>query len=111
MKLKFNIFNIIFNRLVKKKRDSDLKYGIDLPIDSKSDNCYVFPSGMYIFKDVASPWSIAFSKSQRRNYFYNSETRCSTYELPMDYAFYAHPRLVFNLNIKKNFFFLIFYIF
>ncbi len=90
------LFNI--NRLVKKKRDSDLKYGIDLPNDSKSDDCYVFPSGMYIFKDVASPWSIAFSKSQRRNYFYNSETRCSTYELPMDYAFYAHPRLVFNLN-------------
>ena len=64
------LFNI--NRLVKKKRDSDLKYGIDLPNDSKSDDCYVFPSGMYIFKDVASPWSIAFSKSQRRNYFYKN---------------------------------------
>lgn len=31
----------------------------------------------------SDPWSTAFSKSQQKPYYYNSETRASQYDIPL----------------------------
>ncbi|RUS78259.1 hypothetical protein EGW08_013975 [Elysia chlorotica] len=43
---------------------------------------YFHPSGLTFIKTVKEPWIIAFSKSTRRQYWYNIQTRQSIYECP-----------------------------
>ncbi|KAK7132592.1 hypothetical protein R3I93_018971 [Phoxinus phoxinus] len=46
------------------------------------DDRHFLPSGLYIIKTVNDPWTMAFSKSSKRKFFYNKQTKASTYELP-----------------------------
>uniref|UniRef100_A0A8C2DSB4 Cap-specific mRNA (nucleoside-2'-O-)-methyltransferase 1 n=1 Tax=Cyprinus carpio TaxID=7962 RepID=A0A8C2DSB4_CYPCA len=46
------------------------------------DDRHFLPSGLYIIKTVNDPWTMAFSKSSKRKFFYNKQTKESTYELP-----------------------------
>ncbi|KAI2649558.1 Cap-specific mRNA (nucleoside-2'-O-)-methyltransferase 1 [Labeo rohita] len=46
------------------------------------DDRHFLPNGLYIIKTVNDPWTMAFSKSSKRKFFYNKQTKESTYELP-----------------------------
>ncbi|XP_067301850.1 cap-specific mRNA (nucleoside-2'-O-)-methyltransferase 1 [Pseudorasbora parva] len=46
------------------------------------DDRHFLPSGLYIIKTVNDPWTMAFSKSSKRKFFYNKLTKESTYALP-----------------------------
>ncbi|XP_056589922.1 cap-specific mRNA (nucleoside-2'-O-)-methyltransferase 1 isoform X2 [Triplophysa dalaica] len=46
------------------------------------DDRHFLPSGLYIIKTVNDPWTMAFSKSSKRKFFYNKQTKESTYDLP-----------------------------
>ncbi|CAM4677022.1 hypothetical protein PO909_014220 [Leuciscus waleckii] len=46
------------------------------------DDRHFLPSGLYIIKTVNDPWTMAFSKSSKRKFFYNKQTKESTYALP-----------------------------
>ncbi|XP_040286721.1 cap-specific mRNA (nucleoside-2'-O-)-methyltransferase 1 [Bufo bufo] len=48
------------------------------------DDRHFVPSGLYIVKTVNDPWTMAFSKSHNRKYFYNVKTHMSKYELPVE---------------------------
>jgi len=74
------------------RNKTQLKYAIGLPFNSSPAEDHVYPSGIYLFKDVANPWSIVLSKSSHKMYYYNSESRKSTYDLPLDGRFYADPK-------------------
>uniref|UniRef100_A0A673HUF0 Cap-specific mRNA (nucleoside-2'-O-)-methyltransferase 1 n=1 Tax=Sinocyclocheilus rhinocerous TaxID=307959 RepID=A0A673HUF0_9TELE len=43
------------------------------------DDRHFLPSGLYIIKTVNDPWTMAFSKSSKRKFFYNKQTKESTY--------------------------------
>lgn len=75
-----------------------LKYGINIP--KTEDESFLYVSGLYLFKNVASPWSIVRSKRTQQQYYYNSETNKSAYEIPHDYSLYAHPKFVLELLTK-----------
>lgn len=86
---------LIFSKLEHKRhkyQNSQLKYGIPVPFDSQHDDNFIYMRGLHIFKNVASPWSIVLSRRTQMKYYYNSETRGSAYELPLDLAFYSHPK-------------------
>ncbi|NP_956427.1 cap-specific mRNA (nucleoside-2'-O-)-methyltransferase 1 [Danio rerio] len=46
------------------------------------DDRHFLPTGLYIIKTVNDPWTMAFSKSSKRKFFYNKQTKESTYDLP-----------------------------
>lgn len=46
------------------------------------ENLAIVPNGVTFFKHLNDPWSTAFSKSQQKTYFYNSETRASQFDMP-----------------------------
>ncbi|XP_063774937.1 cap-specific mRNA (nucleoside-2'-O-)-methyltransferase 1 [Pseudophryne corroboree] len=48
------------------------------------DDRHFVPSGLYIVKTVNDPWTMAFSKSRNRKYFYNLKTQKSMYEVPVE---------------------------
>ena len=75
----------------KPKNRIPFKYGITLPFNSNSGR-YVYPSGVYFFKNVQSPWSIVLSRSKNKFYYYKSDIQTSTYDLPCDDSFYAPPK-------------------
>ena len=43
----------------------------------------IIPNGITFLKHLNDPWSTAFSKSQQKTYFYNSETRASQFDIPL----------------------------
>lgn len=67
------------------------KYALDIPFNSVTSNKYVYPTGIYFFKNVQSPWSIVLSKSKNRFYYYKSDVQISTYDIPND-GLYATQR-------------------
>uniref|UniRef100_A0AAR2KVQ2 Cap-specific mRNA (nucleoside-2'-O-)-methyltransferase 1 n=1 Tax=Pygocentrus nattereri TaxID=42514 RepID=A0AAR2KVQ2_PYGNA len=44
------------------------------------DDRHFLPSGLYIIKTV-NPWTMAFSKSSKKKFFFNKQTKTSTYEM------------------------------
>nr|KAF6461641.1 cap methyltransferase 1 [Molossus molossus] len=48
------------------------------------DDRHFVPTGLYIVRTVNEPWTMGFSKSFKRKFFYNKKTKLSTYELPAD---------------------------
>ncbi|CAH2256276.1 cap-specific mRNA (nucleoside-2 -O-)-methyltransferase 1, partial [Pelobates cultripes] len=48
------------------------------------DDRHFVPYGLYIVKTVNDPWTMAFSKSHNRKYFYNLKTQKSMYEVPVE---------------------------
>ncbi|XP_069092416.1 cap-specific mRNA (nucleoside-2'-O-)-methyltransferase 1 isoform X1 [Pleurodeles waltl] len=48
------------------------------------DDRHFVPAGLYIIKTVNDPWTMAFSKSHKRKFFYNMKDKKSTFELPLD---------------------------
>ncbi|XP_062406548.1 cap-specific mRNA (nucleoside-2'-O-)-methyltransferase 1 [Sardina pilchardus] len=48
------------------------------------DDRHFLPSGLHIIKTVNDPWTMAYSKSSKRKYFYNKTTHHSTFDLPGD---------------------------
>lgn len=48
------------------------------------DDRHFVPSGLYIVKTVNDPWTMAFSKSHNRKYFYNLKTHTSMFEVPVE---------------------------
>lgn len=54
-----------------------------LSYTSRDDRHFV-PTGLYIVKTVNDPWTMAFSKSHNRKYFYNLKTQKSQFEVPVE---------------------------
>ncbi|XP_075060543.1 cap-specific mRNA (nucleoside-2'-O-)-methyltransferase 1 [Mixophyes fleayi] len=48
------------------------------------DDRHFVPSGLYIVKTMNDPWTMAFSKSRNRKYFYNLKTQKSMFEVPVE---------------------------
>ncbi|XP_068088782.1 cap-specific mRNA (nucleoside-2'-O-)-methyltransferase 1 [Hyperolius riggenbachi] len=46
------------------------------------DDRHFVPSGLYLVKTVNDPWTMAFSKSHNRKYFFNMKTHAAIYEVP-----------------------------
>ncbi|XP_030642918.1 cap-specific mRNA (nucleoside-2'-O-)-methyltransferase 1 [Chanos chanos] len=46
------------------------------------DDRHFLPSGLYIIKTVNDPWTMGISKTSQRKFFYNKQTKDSTYDLP-----------------------------
>lgn len=59
-----------------------------------SARSYVYVSGIYFLKLVRSPWSIIFSRSSGKLYYYNPMRveSPSTYEFPKDRLFFSDPK-------------------
>ncbi|XP_062871033.1 cap-specific mRNA (nucleoside-2'-O-)-methyltransferase 1 [Trichomycterus rosablanca] len=43
------------------------------------DDRHFLPTGLYIIKTVNDPWTMAFSKSSKRKFFFNKQTKQSSY--------------------------------
>ncbi|ELK16563.1 S-adenosyl-L-methionine-dependent methyltransferase FTSJD2 [Pteropus alecto] len=48
------------------------------------DDRHFVPTGLYIVRTVNEPWTMGFSKSFKRKFFYNKKTKLSTFDLPAD---------------------------
>uniref|UniRef100_A0A3Q2HAL5 Cap-specific mRNA (nucleoside-2'-O-)-methyltransferase 1 n=1 Tax=Equus caballus TaxID=9796 RepID=A0A3Q2HAL5_HORSE len=48
------------------------------------DDRHFVPTGLYIVRTVNEPWTMGFSKSFKRKFFYNKKTKTSTFDLPAD---------------------------
>lgn len=48
------------------------------------DDRHFVPTGLYIVRTVNEPWTMGFSKSFKRKFFYNKKTKKSTFDLPAD---------------------------
>uniref|UniRef100_A0A452TY68 Cap-specific mRNA (nucleoside-2'-O-)-methyltransferase 1 n=1 Tax=Ursus maritimus TaxID=29073 RepID=A0A452TY68_URSMA len=48
------------------------------------DDRHFVPTGLYIVRTVNEPWTMGFSKSFKRKFFYNKKTKISTFDLPAD---------------------------
>ncbi|XP_024621733.1 cap-specific mRNA (nucleoside-2'-O-)-methyltransferase 1 isoform X3 [Neophocaena asiaeorientalis asiaeorientalis] len=48
------------------------------------DDRHFVPTGLYIVRTVNEPWTMGFSKSFKRKFFYNKKTKNSTFDLPSD---------------------------
>uniref|UniRef100_A0A3Q1LYF0 Cap-specific mRNA (nucleoside-2'-O-)-methyltransferase 1 n=1 Tax=Bos taurus TaxID=9913 RepID=A0A3Q1LYF0_BOVIN len=48
------------------------------------DDRHFVPTGLYIVRTVNEPWTMGFSKSFKRKFFYNKKTKNSTFDLPAD---------------------------
>ncbi|XP_076817164.1 cap-specific mRNA (nucleoside-2'-O-)-methyltransferase 1-like isoform X2 [Clavelina lepadiformis] len=74
----------LFNKISMKR----IKGGGVVPrpchVIANTEHCYP-PTGLVFVKFTKDPWSLAFSKSQKRKYFYNTVTQQSTYECPNDF--------------------------
>ncbi|XP_063161020.1 cap-specific mRNA (nucleoside-2'-O-)-methyltransferase 1 isoform X2 [Candoia aspera] len=46
------------------------------------DDRHFVPFGLYIVRTVSEPWTMGFSKTSNRKFFYNKATQYATYELP-----------------------------
>lgn len=96
------IETVLFDNFVAKKpksRSIQLKYGIHIPMNKMHQNqfntdtdTFVYPSGIYFFKNIQNPWSIVFSKRTKKHYYYNTDTNKSSFDLPLDSLFFSPPR-------------------
>lgn len=93
-----NIFERLTGRIPRNR--IPFKYGVDIPLDSNGGS-YVYPSGLYFFKTVQSPWSIVLSKSKNRFYYYKSDVQYSTYEMPNEGIFAGQRSYIENCFIWK----------
>lgn len=48
------------------------------------DDRHFVPTGVYIVRTVNEPWTMGFSKSNNRKFFYNKKTQKSVYALPTE---------------------------
>ncbi|ERE86807.1 cap-specific mRNA (nucleoside-2'-O-)-methyltransferase 1 [Cricetulus griseus] len=48
------------------------------------DDRHFVPTGLYIVRTMNEPWTMAFSKSFKKKFFYNKKTQHSTFQLPAD---------------------------
>ncbi|XP_009449449.1 cap-specific mRNA (nucleoside-2'-O-)-methyltransferase 1 isoform X2 [Pan troglodytes] len=48
------------------------------------DDRHFVPMGLYIVRTVNEPWTMGFSKSFKKKFFYNKKTKDSTFDLPAD---------------------------
>ncbi|XP_027732043.1 cap-specific mRNA (nucleoside-2'-O-)-methyltransferase 1 isoform X1 [Vombatus ursinus] len=48
------------------------------------DDRHFVPTGLYIVRTTNEPWTMAFSKSSNRKFFFNKTTGFSTFEMPLD---------------------------
>ncbi|XP_055254753.1 cap-specific mRNA (nucleoside-2'-O-)-methyltransferase 1-like [Moschus berezovskii] len=48
------------------------------------DDWHLVPTGLYIVRTVNEPWTMGFSRSFKRKFFYNKKTKNSTFDLPAD---------------------------
>uniref|UniRef100_A0A7N4NR56 Cap-specific mRNA (nucleoside-2'-O-)-methyltransferase 1 n=1 Tax=Sarcophilus harrisii TaxID=9305 RepID=A0A7N4NR56_SARHA len=48
------------------------------------DDRHFVPTGLYIVRTTNEPWTMAFSKSCKRKFFFNKTTGFSTYKMPLD---------------------------
>lgn len=46
--------------------------------------CFVSPSGLHPLFLPSEPWTMGFSKSFKKKFFYNKKTKDSTFDLPAD---------------------------
>uniref|UniRef100_A0A670Y6C1 Cap-specific mRNA (nucleoside-2'-O-)-methyltransferase 1 n=1 Tax=Pseudonaja textilis TaxID=8673 RepID=A0A670Y6C1_PSETE len=46
------------------------------------DDRHFVPFGLYIVRTVSDPWTMAFSKTSNKKFFYNKTTQHATYKLP-----------------------------
>lgn len=44
------------------------------------DDRHFLPSGLYIIKTVNDPWTMAYSKSSKRKFYFNKQTKVSTFD-------------------------------
>lgn len=92
----FNIEDIestIIENLVEKsgKHMIKPKQAIHIPLYFASE-FYVYPTGIYFFKNIQSPWSIVKSKSTGNKYYYRADRHESNYSVPDDPLFFASPK-------------------
>ncbi|XP_026887386.2 cap-specific mRNA (nucleoside-2'-O-)-methyltransferase 1 [Electrophorus electricus] len=45
------------------------------------DDRHFLPSGLHIIKTVSDPWTMAYSKTSNKKFFYNKQTKESTYKM------------------------------
>ncbi|XP_051009353.1 cap-specific mRNA (nucleoside-2'-O-)-methyltransferase 1 [Acomys russatus] len=48
------------------------------------DDRHFVPTGLYIVRTVTGPWTIGWSKSAKKKFFYNKKSKSSTFALPTD---------------------------
>uniref|UniRef100_A0A8C4Q8P6 Cap-specific mRNA (nucleoside-2'-O-)-methyltransferase 1 n=1 Tax=Eptatretus burgeri TaxID=7764 RepID=A0A8C4Q8P6_EPTBU len=72
----------IFSRLEKKL----MKGGGGQPrlAYTGQDSRHFLPSGLHFIKTTKEPWNMAFSKKSGRKYFFNHDTKDSTYTVPKE---------------------------
>lgn len=92
----FNIEDIestVLENLVAKsgKYNSKSREAIHIPLYFASE-FYVYPTGIYFFKNIHSPWSLVRSKSTGNKYYYRADTKESTYSMPNDPWLFASPK-------------------
>nr|XP_039259182.1 cap-specific mRNA (nucleoside-2'-O-)-methyltransferase 1-like [Styela clava] len=63
-------------------------FGIEprLCCDIENTDSWFVPSGLCFTKITKDPWTMAFSKSRNRKYFFNSNDRTSSFECPPDFC-------------------------
>ena len=85
--------DILENLVPRKHKNTQLaaNQGIHVPLSFASEY-YVYPRGIYFFKYIKAPWSLAASSRTGRKYFYNCAANVSTYDVPGDDWLYADPR-------------------
>lgn len=54
------------------------------------DDRHFLPTGLYVIKTVKEPWTMVYSKNSRKKYFFNKQTKESTYDLPPSSAAHFH---------------------
>ncbi|XP_038617216.1 cap-specific mRNA (nucleoside-2'-O-)-methyltransferase 1 [Tachyglossus aculeatus] len=48
------------------------------------DDRHFVPTGLYIIRTVNDPWTMGFSRTSKRKFFFNKLAKVSTYDLPLD---------------------------
>lgn len=95
--------DLLDNLLEKKAKSSNIPYknGIHIPLNFATEY-YVYPSGVYFFKNINYPWSLVRSKSSGNKYYFNSDSGQSTYDFPNENKLFSDPRSYFeNLLLWK----------
>ncbi|XP_022331007.2 cap-specific mRNA (nucleoside-2'-O-)-methyltransferase 1-like [Crassostrea virginica] len=109
------VFERLEFRRVKGSSNPRLCY---CPPDREDGRCFL-PSGLCIVKIVKDPWTMALSKSANQKYFYNLQTKESTFQCPpssvancsdckkssylwkFEEGVKIHPDQIFSANPKK----------
>nr|XP_061806411.1 cap-specific mRNA (nucleoside-2'-O-)-methyltransferase 1-like [Nerophis lumbriciformis] len=60
--------------------------GVPRPSYTGRDDRHFLPRGLYIIKTTNEPWMMAHSKTHNKKYFYNKNTKVSSFDTPPDAA-------------------------